>query len=404
MTSARELQGDETRAGGSRVRMAVEASTYLAAALVLVWAFRADRAWFETHMMPFYCAVDRTDLRKASMVRAGAALFGLALAVAARFVGRSAARRAPRELALSILRWTIAAVLALLASDLLLHWKRIDPRPQWPPNVIYPKGEPDAEQLWHYLPARTTRTTIAGREVAYAINPQGYRTRDENDVIDPGRPTILFSGESIAFGATLPWDETYPARVASDLGAQAVNLAVAGYGVDQAYVRTREALRDFPRPLAVVTLLVREQVPRTIVPGRRRLRLTKEGELIPFDDMPPTFWRDSPLRSVLANVLPHDDEALRISRAVVRATSDVARRHDAIALFVLTNYASPCMTDASGQSSLERALFDEGAPAHVRVDLDPSWHGPADLHPDARGHAELAAEIERGLRAAGLGR
>src|SRR6266567_4104472 len=107
----------------------------------------------------------------------------------------------------------------------------------------------DARLGWSYFPGRTTWTRVGGRPVAYAIDADGDRARSSDARVDPTRPTLLFAGESIAFGYGLPYDETFVHLVGAELGIQTVNLAVVGYGNDQAYRRLRDALPRFAHPL-----------------------------------------------------------------------------------------------------------------------------------------------------------
>ena len=58
------------------------------------------------------------------------------------------------------------------------------------------------------------------------------------------------------FGEGLTWDESVPAQVGAMLGMQSANLAVHGYGTDQAYLRLQAELPRFRRPVAVVSLFM----------------------------------------------------------------------------------------------------------------------------------------------------
>ena len=56
---------------------------------------------------------------------------------------------------------------------------------------------------------------------------------------------MLFTGESVMFGKGLTWEESIPAQVGAMLGKQSANLAVDGYGNDQAYLRVQAELPRF---------------------------------------------------------------------------------------------------------------------------------------------------------------
>ena len=93
----------------------------------------------------------------------------------------------------------------------------------------------DSRLGWTFVPSRTGHGTIGGRVVDYAFDAAGYRVRRADEPVDLERPTILFTGESVMFGKGLTWDESIPAQVGAMLGTQSANLAVDGYGSDQAY-------------------------------------------------------------------------------------------------------------------------------------------------------------------------
>ena len=109
---------------------------------------------------------------------------------------------------------------------------------------------------WTFVPSRTGRGTIGGRTIDYAFDAAGYRVRRADEPVDPERPTILFTGESVMFGKGLTWDEVVPAQVGAMLGMQSANLAVDGYGSDQAFLRLQAELPRFRRPVAVVAMFM----------------------------------------------------------------------------------------------------------------------------------------------------
>jgi len=58
------------------------------------------------------------------------------------------------------------------------------------------------------------------------------------------------------FGEGLTWEESVPAQVGAMMGTQSANLAVHGFGTDQAYLRLQMELARFRRPVAVVSLFM----------------------------------------------------------------------------------------------------------------------------------------------------
>src|SRR5436190_1777598 len=130
----------------------------------------------------------------------------------------------------------IAAALALVASEFVLRHAQLRPA-EWLGRDQEPRRMADARLGWRFVPARTGHGTIGGRTVDYAFDAAGYRVRRENEPVDPDRPTILFTGESVMFGKGLTWDESIPGQVGAMLGVQSANVAVDGYGSDQAFMR-----------------------------------------------------------------------------------------------------------------------------------------------------------------------
>ena len=238
---------------------------------------------------------------------------------------------------------------------------------------------------WSYFPGRTTWTRVGDRHVAYAIDADGDRAATSDGHVDPARPTVLFAGESIAFGYGLPYDETFASLVGRELGVQAVNLAVVGYGNDQAYRRVLDALPRFARPLAVVTVFVPDQIERNVDEWRPRLGLAPDGTLV---SVPAS---SGPRLTKLLRRLPyHGDEALRVTAAILRATDEAARARGAIPLFVVTNYGPPCLRDEGDEAWIVDELFVRQALPFVRVDLDAEDLLPGFLerHPGRAGRAE----------------
>jgi hypothetical protein len=253
---------------------------------------------------------------------------------------------------------------------------------------------PDARLGWSYVPGRTTWTRVGGRSVAYAVDVDGDRAATSAAHVDPARPTVLFAGESIAFGYGLPYEETFVHRVEEDLGVQAVNLAVVGYGNDQAYLRLLEVLPRFVRPLAVVSVFVPDQIARNVDRWRARLGLAADGALVPVPAS------GGPRLLKLLDALPwHDDEPVRVTRAILRATAEAARARGAAPLFVVTNYGSACVGDDGGEAWIVEELFVRQALPFVRVDLEPDdlLPGLLERHPSARGAGKIAAAVEHAL-------
>ena len=111
--------------------------------------------------------------------------------------------------------------------------------------------------------------------------------------------------------------------------------------------------------------------------------------------MPLRLW----LRKLAHELLVlHGEEPLRVGRAVLVATDRDVRARGGYPLFVLTNWGSTCLPDASGRPSIEGRLFDGLDLQHIRVDLDPAGvdgvtHHPNAQHRVARLHGQAAKEV-----------
>ena len=150
----------------------------------------------------------------------------------------------------------------------------------------------------------------------------------------PSSPTILFIGESVMFGEGLTWDESVPAQVGAMMGIQSANLAVHGFGSDQAYLRLETELPRFRRPVAVVSLFMTALFGRNLDDDRPHLG-------------PGLVWLPAEQHGRLASLakllVPYrtDDTVERgvtMTRDVLRATVDLARARGATPLIVVPQF------------------------------------------------------------------
>jgi hypothetical protein len=369
--------------------IAAQVLVALAALFLIVWAWRADLAWFERHVYPGYCAVSRAHSILPVVARiVSLAVAGLLLVLVRPRLARWAARSSAIDLALV----AAAIAAALVVSELLLRRRPVgDATPLTRRDMPQATGDPRLG--WRFVPDRVVSFVIHGRRIEYVIDAHGDRARAAASAIDPARPTIVLAGESIAFGEGLRWDETLAAHLVADLGVQVMNVGVPAYGSDQAYLRTVDALARLRRPVAVVTLFVPQMVRRTGQTHRPHLEL-EDGLLVPARATSAfglsRLWRDEPY---------HGDRALDLTRAIVAATVRHARDHGAAPLFLVTNIGPACGEGAW----LYREIFDAQHIPTVRVVLGPGdTIGHGDPHPNARGARKLADAVEARLRSAGV--
>jgi hypothetical protein len=352
---------------------------------LIAGALAANQRWLDRHFLPTFLLPRDWYVRLETSVRVAMAAIGLWLALVTRpRVGRFVARAPARALHI-----TIAVFLALVASELLLHRAHLQPA-EW----LLPDEEPlrhaDPRLGWTFVPSRTGHATIGGRVVDYSFDAAGYRVRRVGEPVDPERPTILFSGESVMFGEGLTWDESVPAQVGTMMGLQSANLAVHGFACDQSYLRLQMDLPRFHRPVAVVSLFMTTLFGRNLdherphlgpglvwLPGRQSWRLQSLARLL------------VPYHSAAAI-----EEGISATRDVLRATVDLARAHGATALIVVPQLGP----DDEEELMLRRRILDEPGLPYITIDIDPAWHLSGDRHPDARAAHAIASAIADRLR------
>jgi 2-polyprenyl-3-methyl-5-hydroxy-6-metoxy-1,4-benzoquinol methylase/uncharacterized protein YbaR (Trm112 family) len=378
------------------VRAAAEIAAALAGIALIAWAWRADRSWWEEHVPVLHCATRPWQLDAARMVRAAALALGVGLVVVGRPRLADWVATDVRRAFGAIARLAVAALLALLVSELALRLRSGPAGGQ--PDV--PATRADAHLGRVLVPSRTTEVSRGGRTISFAVNGLGLRARTEDDLPDVTRPAILVMGESIAQGYAVPYEESPPYLVERATGVPTLNAAVSAYANDQVYRHMGEILDRLERPLAVVTFVVPLQIQRNVDYRRERLALEGSGELVVVPAAP-RFVRELRLLDVFDRIGPHTDAAFESARAIVAATARDVRARGAFPLFVATNFRDPCLHDGSGESSLAHRLFAGLDVVHVSVDLDPSWAVPHDGHPDLRGSRALADAIVDQLRRAG---
>lgn len=313
------------------------------------------------------------------------AVLGMWLALVAR---RSTGRFAARTPA-GALRIVIAIVLAIGASEFVLN--RVHLRPaEWLSADDEPRRQLDPRLGWTWVPERTGHKSIGGRIIDYSIDPAGYRVSRIDAPVDPERPTILFTGESVMFGEGLTYEESIPAQVGAMMGVQTANLAVHGYGNDQAYLRLQAELPHFRRPVAVVSLFMTALFGRNLDQDRPHLG-------------PGLVWLPSEQRSRLSSLVkllvPYRadttvERGVMVTQQVLRATSDLAQANGATPLLVVLQFGH----EEGPEQMLRRRILDDSSISYALIDIDSSWRLPWDRHPNARAAHAIAAAIVTELR------
>ena len=370
----------------SRIRRALEALLALPGFLLLALAARATPEWFERHVVvpEFYLPPPGWML---PALRTVVALTGLLFVLVLRpLAGRAAMRLGPRETLAAAARISVAVLLSLAVCEGAL--RAIDkPDLESPhPRLESRLGVPDARLGWALTPEKTTPVRMAPQlpAIEYSVDALGDRAPAATFREDPARPTIVLTGESIAFGHGLPWRDTIAARLEVLTGAQVVVVAVGGYGSDQAYLRAVDALARLQRPIAVVTIVVPVQLSRNLHDYRPRLAL--DGARLVGRPARHARFR---VQNLLANELRYMSDAklaesLALTRAIFEATQRAAAARGARTLFVTPSFGAPA-------PALLASLL-AGLP-NAPVELASARILAYDGHPDPEGALQIARAI-----------
>jgi hypothetical protein len=347
-------------------------------------ALVANQSWLDRHFLPSFFLPRHWYVVIHTVVRCTTAALGVSIALGARRVaGRVSAPWLLRTLSIAI-----AALLALGASELVLH--RVHLRPgEWLLPEEEPRRQADSQLGWTFVPARAGRSTVGGREIQYAIDPTGYRVRRVDEPVDPARPTIVFIGESMMFGEGLTWEESVPAQVGAMMRVQSANLAVHGYSTDQAYLRLQRELPRFRQPLAVVSLFMTALFGRNLDDDRPHLGAG-------------LAWRPAAQHSRLGSlarlIVPYRrdetvERGIDVTREVLRAMVELARTSGATPLIVVPQLGR----EEPVERMLRRRLLDETGLPYTFVEIDSTWRLPWDRHPNSRAARVMATAVAEGL-------
>lgn len=358
--------------------------------LLIVGACAANQDWLDRHFLPLFFFPREKVLLQETLIRITCGVTGLVLVIfVSPAINRLARRMPAREIAGACARIVLAVGLAFAASELLLARKFTYAAAEGPLREE-PLRRPDPMLGWSFVPGHQGRMTTGGRQIAYATDARGYRVRAPGETPDPGRPTILFTGESIVAGYGLTWEETIPAQLSAMLNIPSVNMAVHGYANDQAYLRLKAELPRFRRPVALVSLFTPALFARNLGDDRPHLG-------------PDLKWHPAihrlRLSALFRFAVPYRSQAeiergIQATRAVLAATAQLARRHHAVALVVDPQFGP----ESPVETMLRRRILDEGGISYLRVQLDPRWRLKGDLHPGPQAARAIAAAIARRLQ------
>jgi hypothetical protein len=364
-------------------RTIVEIAVASIGGALVVGALRANQQWLDAHFLPSFFTLHHWYVLAESVIRIATATLGAALAIVARrSIGHSIAHNPARTL-----RLAVAVVLALGASELILRQVHLRAAEEQPVTQE-PRRRLDPRLGWTMVPARTGHHVKGGRDIEYAFDSAGYRVRRVNEPVDPERPTIVFTGESMMVGHGLTWEETVPAQTGALMAVQSANLAVSGFANDQAFLRLEMELPRFRRPVAVVALFTPALFDRNLDDDRPHLG--RGLVWLPAEQR----WRLAAIvkRLVDYRSLETIERGMSITREVLFATVRLARARGAVPLIVVPQFAA----EGPGDGELTRRILDD-LPA-VSVELDPNWRIPGDGHPNPRAARAIAVAIATRLR------
>jgi hypothetical protein len=353
--------------------------------VLLACAIGANQRFLDRHFVPSFFLPRHWYVLAQTSARVLMGIVGACIVLVARpRAGRYAGRSPVRALQI-----VIAIILALGASNIALHYVHLRPT-EWLSAEQEPRRLPDPRLGWTWMPARIGRKAIGGRVIDYTLDTAGYRVSRLDEPVDPERPTILFTGESVMFGEGLTWQETVPAQVGQMLGIQTANLAVHGYGNDQAYMRLQKELPHFHRPVAVISLFMADLFGRNLDEDRPHLG-------------PGLVWLQAQERSRLGSLakllVPYRRETtvergITVTREVLRATDELARAHGAIPLLVVLQFGP----EEQPEQMLRRRVLDDAGLPYLFVQVDSEWRLSWDRHPNARAAHATAVAIATQLR------
>jgi hypothetical protein len=361
-------------------RLTVESAVALIGVVCVATALLAHQRWLDRHFLPSFFVTRHDYVLRETVVRITLGLLGVLLVLFVRArIGRFAAR-SPGS-ALSIV---VAAVLAIGASEFALRHVHLRPA-EWLGRDREPRRQPDPRLGWTFVPSRSGQSTIGGRVIDYTLDAAGYRVRRLDEPVDPERPTILFTGESVMFGTGLMWEETVPAQVGAMTGKQSANLAVDGFGTDQSYLRLQAELPRFRQPVAVVAIFMTTLFGRNLDDDRPHLA-------------PELVWlpgvAHGRLRSLAQFVAPYRSDrtverGITVTREVLRATAELATARGAVPLVLVPHFGP----EDQVEQTLRQRILDEAGLPYVLVGIDPAWRVPGDVHPNARAAHEMATAV-----------
>lgn len=213
---------------------------------------------------------------------------------------------------------------------------------------------------WAPIPGARARHNGVEFSVPIRINAQGFRADREYSLEPPpGVLRVVAVGDSFTFGNGVHVHEAWPAALERRLGAEVINLGVAGYGVDQQLLMLESRGLRFQPDVVLLGLHIPDIFRNTHTvhsgAGKPRFRLGPEGALTltnvpvpPPGSRPPPAPRPGPLgqlwlwQMISAQLERHGvGEAWGLTEGILRRMETAASEADArlVVLLLPTQYA-----------------------------------------------------------------
>lgn len=288
-------------------------------------------------------------------------------------------------------------------------------------------------ETYGWVPRAGFRLRLSGLPET-SINRLGYRGREYPAARTPGHPRVLMLGDSLAFGYGVADDETSSRQLElREPGLEVVNLAVQGYGTDQALLRFEREGVGYAPDAAILNFCTANDfrdngAHRAIYDGAypKPYFTLDDGRLVLHDDqlaLSPAARLALFLhqRSILFNALrglvvpkptvptdtaPEHPPDRELTIALLRRFGDVARAHRIrliVAIYpTLRDFIKPSrrariLIDATGMDDVRRVELRPLLEAHgVTRETFDEYSLDGSFHANARGQ-RLVAEILAGL-------
>lgn len=207
-----------------------------------------------------------------------------------------------------------------LAESMFYFLARRNPKPIPASWVKIPEQvwtEPNEKLGWHHIKNHRALLVKGKMEIPVHTNEDGFRgTKNYSSAKPDGKTRILVLGDSFVFGWGVQDGETFSAQLENHPGIEAINMGVAGYGIDQIYMSFHELGKKFNPDIVLIGIFPEDfwRATRAYTDagyGKPYFRLSQNGELIlnnspttdpkkiPYDQFPDVI-EEGPIERIVA--------------------------------------------------------------------------------------------------------